>query len=31
MRVLTLNLLAPDKGDYRRRRPVLAAGLGRAG
>jgi endonuclease/exonuclease/phosphatase family metal-dependent hydrolase len=27
MRVLTLNLLAPDKGDYRRRRPVLAEGL----
>jgi endonuclease/exonuclease/phosphatase family metal-dependent hydrolase len=29
MRVLTLNLLAPDKGDYRRRRPVLAEGLAR--
>lgn len=29
MRVLTLNLLAPDKGDYRRRRPVLAEGLRR--
>jgi hypothetical protein len=29
LRVLTMNLLAPQKGDYQRRRPVLAEGLGR--
>ena len=29
LRVLTLNLLAPDKADYRRRRPVLLEGLRR--
>jgi endonuclease/exonuclease/phosphatase family metal-dependent hydrolase len=27
MRVVTLNLLAPDQAEYERRRPVLAAGL----
>jgi hypothetical protein len=31
MRVVTLNLLAPDQAEYERRRPVLAAGPVHAG